>query len=65
MIKITEVTDKENYYKLKATYEILEIDENPTEEEKKKSYRALCRKYHPDNRGNETKFKEIQNDYNK
>lgn len=33
MIKITEVTDKEKYYKLKAAYEILEIDENATKGE--------------------------------
>jgi len=52
--------DKELRYK----YEILEIDENCTLEDVKKSYRRLCLKYHPDkHNGDSQKFIEIKNAY--
>lgn len=49
-------------------YKILGISPNATDEELKKAYRTLSKKYHPDlNRGNEKyaeeKFKEVQEAY--
>jgi len=48
-------------------YEVLEISKNATDEEIKKSYRRLAKKYHPDlNKGDkaaEEKFKEISEAY--
>lgn len=47
-------------------YEILNIDKNATQDEIKKSYRTLARKYHPDFNREENasdKFKEIQQAY--
>lgn len=51
-------------------YSILGVDRNATDEEIKKAYRALSRKYHPDANINnphkdeaETKFKEVQRAY--
>lgn len=46
----------------KSLYDTLEINENASSEEIKKSYRKLARKYHPDinkEKGAEEKFKEI------
>lgn len=44
-------------------YKILEIQKNATENDIKKTYRKLARKYHPDlnpnNKESEKKFKEI------
>lgn len=52
---------------MKNLYEILEVNENATQEEIKKSYRKLAKKYHPDiNSGDpeaENKFKEINGAY--
>lgn len=55
---------------MRNPYEVLGISENATEEEIKKAYRALSRKYHPDANINnpnkdqaEEKFKEIQQAY--
>ncbi len=55
---------------MKNPYEILGVPENASEEEIKKAYRALSRKYHPDANINnpnkekaEEKFKEIQQAY--
>ncbi|WP_353894549.1 molecular chaperone DnaJ [Proteinivorax hydrogeniformans] len=48
-------------------YEVLGVDKNASEQEVKKAYRKLARKYHPDvNPGNkeaETKFKEAKEAY--
>lgn len=55
---------------MKNPYEVLGVPENASEEEIKKAYRALSRKYHPDANVNnpnkaqaEEKFKEIQQAY--
>ena len=51
---------------MKNYYSILEVAENATEEEIKKSYRKLANKYHPDKNwdsGAEEKFKEIASAY--
>ncbi|MDE3742333.1 TerB family tellurite resistance protein [Maribacter polysaccharolyticus] len=53
-------------------YKILEIDKNATNEEIKKAYRTMAKKYHPDRvnteneaikKGAEEKFKEVQKAY--
>lgn len=47
-------------------YKILGLDQGASEEEIKKSYRKLSLKYHPDkNGGDDNKFKEISNAYQK
>lgn len=51
---------------MKSLYETLEISENASADEIKKSYRRLARKYHPDinkDSGAEDKFKEINAAY--
>ena len=52
-------------------YEILGISPNASDDEVKKAYRELSRKYHPDSYANnpladlaEEKFKEVQEAYN-
>lgn len=51
-----------------SLYKVLEVTENATHEEIRKSYRRLARKYHPDsNQGDKNaaeKFKEISEAYN-
>jgi molecular chaperone DnaJ len=50
---------------MKDYYKILEVEENASEEEIKKSYRTLSKKYHPDvNPDGSEKFKEILDAYN-
>lgn len=53
-------------------YKILEIDKNVTDDEVKKAYRTMAKKYHPDRvnteneaikKGAEEKFKEVQRAY--
>ncbi len=55
------------YEKLKSYYEILELDENVTEEKLKKAYRFAAKKYHPDSNPNnpeaESKFKLVSEAY--
>lgn len=50
----------------KNYYSVLEIEETATQEEIKSAFRALAKKYHPDNieTGNEEKFREIVKAYN-
>lgn len=49
---------------MKNYYEILEVEENSTEDEIKKKYRQLSKKYHPDiNPNGAEKFKEIVEAY--
>ena len=56
--------------KMSDPYSILGVDRNATDEEIKKAYRTLSRKYHPDANINnphkdeaEAKFKEVQQAY--
>ena len=55
------MTDKRDYY------EVLEINRNATEEEIKKAYKKLAKRYHPDLNPNnseaEAKFKEVNEAY--
>ena len=53
-------------------YKILEIDKTATDDEIKKAYRTMAKKYHPDRvntqdeaikKGAEEKFKEVQRAY--
>lgn len=49
---------------MKDYYKILEVEENASEEDIKKSYRNLSKKYHPDlNPGGAEQFKEINEAY--
>ena len=49
---------------MKDYYKILEIEENATDEQIKKSYRTLSKKYHPDvNPEGADKFKDIAEAY--
>lgn len=51
----------------KSYYEVLGVKKNATEDELKKAFRKLARKFHPDlnpdNKDSETKFKEINEAY--
>jgi molecular chaperone DnaJ len=51
--------------KIQQAYQILEIQPESNEEEVKKQFKKLARKYHPDNKetGSEEKFKEINAAY--
>lgn len=55
-----------------TAYKILEVDRNATDDEVKKAYRTMAKKYHPDRvvteneairKGAEEKFKEVQKAY--
>ena len=46
-----------------SLYDILEVDENASIDDIKKSYRKLAVKHHPDKGGDSEKFKEISNAY--
>lgn len=48
---------------MKNYYDILGVSKNATQEEIKKAYRNLSKKYHPDKGGDEAKFKEISEAY--
>lgn len=49
---------------MKNYYEILEVEENASEDQIKKNYRTLSKKYHPDlNPNGDEKFKEIAEAY--
>ena len=52
---------------MRDPYNILGIDRNATDDEVKKAYRELCRKYHPDknpgNKAAEEMFKIVQEAY--
>lgn len=44
-------------------YDVLGVQKNASEDEIKKAFRKLAVKYHPDNGGDENKFKEISEAY--
>lgn len=46
--------------KKKSPYTVLGINPYMTEDEAKSVYRGLCKKYHPDVTGDDTRFREIQ-----
>ncbi len=50
---------------MKDPYEVLGVARNASEEELKKVYKTLSKKYHPDNRetGSTEKFREVKNAY--
>ena len=49
---------------MKDYYKILEVEENASDEDIKKSYRSLSKKFHPDvNPDGAEKFKEISEAY--
>ena len=50
---------------MKNYHQVLGISENATTEEVKKAYKKLALEHHPDRGGNEERFKEISEAYNK
>ena len=43
---------------MRDPYLVLEIDRNATDDEVKKAYRNMCRKYHPDKNPNYIEYKQ-------
>ena len=52
--KIKQAKQKEKQARKKDYYKILEIDRNATEQQIKKSYKALALRYHPDRNRNKS-----------
>ena len=49
---------------MKNYYDILGLNKNATQDDIKKAYREMCKKYHPDRTGgDDTKIKEINEAY--
>ena len=47
---------------MKDPYSILGVSRDASDEEVKNAYRALARKYHPDNYGDDNPLKDLAND---
>lgn len=61
---IIVVTLKEDKKLYTSPYEVLGVRYGASEEECKVAYKKLCRKYHPDNNGDSSRFDEVCKAYN-